>query len=90
MIRHAKDLSPEQRTVLEDLLGRPIFADQTISVRAIETPQLSEQERQELLKQLREYFAQVDAGRKSGSPEEGERILSEAIQSVRPSHRPTS
>ena len=36
MIRNAKDLSPEQKTVLESLLGRRILADEAISVRAIE------------------------------------------------------
>ena len=36
MIRNAKDLSPDQKTVLESLLGRRILADEAISVRAIE------------------------------------------------------
>ena len=36
MIRSAKDLSPDQKTVLESLLGRRILADEAISVRVIE------------------------------------------------------
>ena len=35
MIRRTKDLSPDQKTVLESLLGRRILADEAISVRAI-------------------------------------------------------
>ena len=53
MIRNAKDLSPDQKTVLESLLGRRILADEAISVRAIEPPALSEQRRQEQSEQLR-------------------------------------
>ena len=36
MIHKAKDLSPDQKTVLESLLGRRILEDEAISVRAIE------------------------------------------------------
>jgi hypothetical protein len=88
MIRNAKDLSPDQKTVLESLLGRRILADEAISVRAIEPPALSEQRRQEQSQQLRNYFAEVDARRKPGSAEEAEEILTEAIRSTRPGYRP--
>ena len=88
MIRSAKDLSPDQKTVLESLLGRRILSDEAISVRAIEPPALSEQRRQEQFEQLRKYFAEVDSRRKSGSAEEADEILTEAIRSTRPSYRP--
>lgn len=88
MIRNAKDLSPDQKTVLESLLGRPILADEAISIRAIEPPALSEQRRQEQSQQLRNYFAQVDARRKPGSAVEAADILAEAIRSTRPGYRP--
>jgi hypothetical protein len=61
MIRNAKDLSPDQKTVLESLLGRRILADEAISVRAIEPPALSEHRRLEQFEQLRKYFAEVDS-----------------------------
>ena len=35
MIHKAKDLSPDQRTALEGLLGRPVGDEEAISVRAI-------------------------------------------------------
>ena len=83
----AKDLSPEQRLVIESLLGR-VLEDEDISVRAIQRPALSDQRRQELLEQLRKYFAEVDARRKPASAEEAEEILTEAIRSTRPGYRP--
>lgn len=88
MIRNAKDLSPDQKTALESLLGRRILADEAVSVRAIEPPALSEQRRQEQSQQLRQYFAEVDARRKPGSADEAEEIFTEAIRSTRPGYRP--
>jgi len=35
MIHKAKDLSPDQKVVVEGLLGRPVSEDEAISVRAI-------------------------------------------------------
>ena len=35
MIHKAKDLSPDQKIVVENLLGRSISADEAISIRAI-------------------------------------------------------
>ena len=88
MIRNAKDLSPDQRTAIESLLGRRVTEDEEISVRAIHPPALSPQRRKELAEALTKYFAEVDARRKPGSAEEAEEILTEAIQSTRPGYRP--
>jgi hypothetical protein len=88
MIRNAKDLSPDQKAAIESLLGRRVLEDEDISVRAIQRPALSDQRRQELLEQLRKYFAEVDARRKPASAEEAEEILTEAIRSTRPGYRP--
>jgi uncharacterized Zn finger protein len=88
MIRNVKDLSPDQKTVLESLLGRRILADEAMSVRAIEPPALSKQRRQKQSQQLGNFFAEVDARRKPGSPEKAEEILTEAIRSARPGYRP--
>jgi hypothetical protein len=35
MIHKAEDLSPEQKTAIESLLGRPIAPDEAISVRVV-------------------------------------------------------
>jgi len=87
MIRQAKDLSPDQKTAIESLLGRRVLEDEAISVRAIEPPVLSDQRRLELAEQLGRYFAEVDARRKPGSAEEAEAVLTEAIRSSRPGYR---
>jgi len=87
MIRNAKDLSRDQRAVIESLLGRRVPEEEAIGVRAIEPPALSDQRRQELAEDLRKYFAEADARRKPGSAEEAEAILTEAIRSTRPGYR---
>lgn len=88
MIRAAKDLAPDQKAVIENLLGRRLTEDETISVRAIAPPPLSDERRQELTKQLREYFAEVDARRAPVSPQEAADLITEAMRSVRPGFRP--
>ena len=88
MIRNAKDLSPDQKAAIESLLGRRVLEDEAISVRAIEPPALSGERKRELAEQLKTYFAEVDARRKPGSPEEADDIINEAMRSVRPGYRP--
>ena len=88
MIHKAKDLSPDQRAAIESLLGRRILEDETLSIRTIASPALSEERKQELVEQLKKYFAEVDARRKPGSPEEAEDVINEAMKSVRPGYRP--
>jgi len=88
MIHKAKDLSPDQRAAIESLLGRRILEDETISVRAIESPSLSDERKRELVEQLKKYFAEVDGRRKPGSSEEAEEIINDAMKSVRPGYRP--
>jgi hypothetical protein len=63
MIHRAKDLSPDQKLLIENLLGRRVLEDEAISVRAFEPPALSDQRRREIAENLKRYFAEVDAGR---------------------------
>jgi hypothetical protein len=88
MIRNARDLSPDQKTAIESLLGRRVLESEAISVRAIEPPALSDQGQKELAEELRKYFSEVDARRKPGSAAEAEEILTEAIRSSRLGYRP--
>jgi hypothetical protein len=88
MIHQAKDLSADQKAVIESLLGRSVREDETVSVRAIEAPDLSGERKQELAASLRQHFAEVDARRKPGSAQEAEDVISEAMRSVRPGYRP--
>ena len=87
MIRNAKDLSLEQKAVIEGLLGRHVLDDEAISIRAIEPPRLSDHQRQEQTADLQKYFSEVDARRKPGAPEAAEEILTEAIRSSRLGYR---
>ena len=88
MIHHAKDLSPEQKKVIERLLGRRLQENEAVSVRAIEPPSVSDQRRLEIIEELKRYFAEVDANSRRMSAEEADEILTEAIRSTRPDYRP--
>ena len=88
MIRHAKDLSPDQRRAIETLLGRRVLEDEAISIRAIEPPAVSQQRRKEIAEALKRYFAEMDAHRKPCSAGDAEEILTDAIRSTRPGYRP--
>jgi hypothetical protein len=88
MVHKAKDLFPEQKVAIESLLGRHVLDDEAISVRSVQPPALSDQQKHELAEQLRNYFAEVHARRHPGSSHEAEHILTEAIRSSRPGYRP--
>lgn len=88
MIRDAKDLTPDQKALIEGLLGRRILESESVSIRAFEPPSLSDQRRSEVLHGLEEYFAKIDAQRQPVSSEEADAILNEALRSVRPNYRP--
>lgn len=87
MIHKAKDLSPEQKQLVESLVGRRVMENEAISVRAIEPPPLSDERKRELVEQLKKYFSEIDARRKPGSPAEAEDIINEAMKSVRSGYR---
>jgi hypothetical protein len=93
MLHDVKDLSPEQRRAVENLLGRPVAEDESVSIKgirpsAIIPPRLSSEERKEALGKLRGYFAKVDARRTPVSEAEEEEIINEALRSTRPNYRP--
>ena len=88
MIHNAKDLSPDQKTVIEGLLGRRVLESEEISVRAVQPPPLSDERRAEIVRDLKAYFAEVDAQRRPASPEEADAIIDEALRSTRPNYRP--
>ena len=88
MIHKAKDLSSDQKIAIESLLGRQLLDEEAISVRLIEPPALSDQQKRELAEQLRKYFAEIDVRRHPASKEEAEDVLTEAIRSSRPGFRP--
>jgi hypothetical protein len=88
MIHRAKDLSPDQKLLIERLLGRRVLEDEAISVRAFEPASIPDERRREIADELRKYFAEVDANRRPATPDEAEEVITEAIRSTRPSYRP--
>lgn len=93
MVHHVKDLSPDQRRAVENLLGRPVADDESVSVKSVRPsavlpPRLSTDERVEALEKLRQYFAKVDSQRRPVSEAEEEEIINQALRSTRPNYRP--
>ena len=62
MICNAHDLSPDQKAVLETLLGRRVQDSESVSVRSFEPVTVSPERKLEVANELRNYFAEVDAG----------------------------
>ena len=88
MICDVKDLSPDQKAVLETLLGRRVLEGEAVSVRTFEPATVPHQRKLEIADELRKYFAEVDVSRMPVSEEEAEDIITEAMRSVRPGYRP--
>jgi hypothetical protein len=89
-LHSARRLSPLVRGALEQLLGRALSDNETISVRAYqphEAPSLEQQ--RAIADELRQYFAKIDLKSRDIPESEQEEILDEAIRSVRPGYRPT-
>ena len=87
MVHQVRDLSPEQRSAAELLLGRPLQDDESISVQAFEPASISEQQRREVARELRKLFAEVDQNLRPGTAEEAEVIFTEAMRSSRLGYR---
>jgi hypothetical protein len=87
MIHKAKDLSPDQRLLLESLLGRPMLEQEAVSVRAFEPPVLSDQRREEIITELERIFAESDANRSSANAGDDDDLINEAMRSIRPNYR---
>lgn len=87
MTHSAKDLSVEQKLVIESLLGRRVSDDEQINITTVPS-KLTQEERAAALENRNRYFAHVDAHRQPVSEEEEEDIINEAIRSVRPNYMP--
>ena len=88
MIHRAKDLSPDQKLLIESLVGRRVLENEAISVRAFEPPALSDERRRKIAEELKRYYAEIDGQRKPRSTDDVDAILEEAIRSARPSFHP--
>jgi hypothetical protein len=86
MTHCVRDLSTEQKLVVESLLGRPVSDEESVSIRAF-APGPNEEERKAALEGLKQHFARIDAKRRPASDEEADAIINEALRSVRPNYR---
>lgn len=84
MILSADALSPAQKSVIEQILGRQIHEAEAISLRAF-APPVSTPERQAAAEKLR-AFLEGDRPRAGVSDEECEAALLEALRSERPAY----
>lgn len=87
MIHRVRDLSPEQRSAAELLVGRPLREDESITVQAFEVPPVSEERRREVSAELRTLFAEVDANLRTSGQDDAEDVFAEAMRSSRPGYR---
>ena len=85
MILCAEALSPAQKSVIEEILGRQILEAEAISLRAFAPPPVALPERRAAVEKLRS-FLEGDRPRASVSDEECEAALLEALRSERPSY----
>jgi hypothetical protein len=90
MILSAEALSPAQKSVIEQILGRQIQEAETISLRAFLPPPAALPERQAAAEKLRMFLEKGDHPRAGVSDEECEAALLEALRSERPNYTPTA
>jgi hypothetical protein len=86
MILSAEALSPAQKSVIEQILGRQIQEAEAISLRAFAPPQVSMPERQAAAEKLRAFLEGSGHPRAGVSDEECEAALLEALRSERPAY----
>ncbi len=86
MIVSAEALSPAQKSVIEQILGRRILEAEAISLRAFAPPPVSVPERQAAAGKLRGFLQKSDRPSAGVSDEECEAALLEALRSERPAY----
>jgi hypothetical protein len=88
MIMKAEELSQQQRSAVELLLGREVLAAEKISVRAFNSSAPSEADREAAHEKLLQLLNRPRNPQPGLTEEDKDAIFLEAMQSVRPSFRP--
>ena len=86
MIVQSTELSPNQKTAIEELLGRQLLDQEAVSLRAFEP--LFTPDRQAASEKLRKFLEETTRPRPGVSDEELDAAILEAIRSERPNVRP--
>jgi hypothetical protein len=88
-IHKAEDLSGAVRSVLEYLLGRPLEADEEISIMAFRPHEPAQGPvRDQLAQRLNEQINTMAERASHASDDELDEILDDAMRSTRPGYRP--
>jgi hypothetical protein len=90
MIVKAEELSAEQKSVIEQILGREVLEVESISVRAFDPQVQTESERKAATEKLIEFLEKPGRPKPAVSDEEFEAAFLEAMRSVRPHFTPVS
>jgi len=88
MILRAEALSPAQKSVIEQILGRQILEAEAISLRAFEPKDPRRQSGRQRQRSLRRFLDETDRPCSGVSDVELEAALLEAIRSERPNFTP--
>jgi hypothetical protein len=83
---NVRDLSPDARQIVEQLLGRPLNGDEQISIVAYKP--VSAEDKKAALQEMRELWDRAAEKTNDISEEEWDDIVNEAMRSVRPNYRP--
>jgi hypothetical protein len=87
MIFETTELSPEQKAVIEELLGRQLLDREAVSLRAFEPPTVSETQ-QRAVEELRRFLETPGRPQPGVSDEELDAAITEAMRTVRPHYTP--
>lgn len=95
MLFRAEELTPEQKSAIETLLGRPLAESEDVVVKSVRSDRvrpsiLTNEQRERVRAEMDAYFAKIDAHRAQVpvSEEEEEAIILEALRSTRPDYQP--
>jgi hypothetical protein len=80
----AKELTPSQKLMLEEILGRELLSSEMVSVRAYQVEISSLEEREAARKKLLAYLESVPAPK--GTEEALEAAILQAMREVRPGY----
>ena len=80
----AKELSMEQRSAIESLLGRRVSEDEAVTVQAYRPASMSPQKRAEIVDGLKAYFGELDARKAAADAGEADAAFEEAMRQTRP------
>lgn len=88
MVHRVSDLPLEARGLVEILVGRPMQANESFSIRPLRILKegASPEEAREAADRLERYFSEVDAKRVPSSTDHAAAALEEAMRHVRPGY----